>query len=38
MNQPDILDAIIVGGGIVGLMVARELLHLGMRVRLVDKD
>lgn len=38
MNQPDILDAIIVGGGIVGLMTARELLHLGLRVRLIDQD
>ncbi|MFZ2587000.1 MAG: FAD-binding oxidoreductase [Alphaproteobacteria bacterium] len=37
MNQPDILDALVVGGGIVGLMVARELLHMGLRVRLVDK-
>lgn len=38
MNQPDILDALIVGGGIVGLMTARELLHMGLRVRLVDGD
>ncbi len=38
MNTPDILDAVIVGGNVVGLLTALELLHRGLRVRIIDKD
>ncbi len=31
-------DCLVIGGGIVGLMTARELLHEGMSIALLDKD
>lgn len=30
-------DCIIIGGGIIGLMTARELLHAGLKVAVIDK-
>jgi glycine/D-amino acid oxidase-like deaminating enzyme len=38
MTQPEKVDSIVVGGGIVGLLVALELAQQGQTVRLVDKD
>ena len=34
----DQLDAIVVGANVVGLFTALELLHRGLKVRIVDKD
>lgn len=31
-------DALVIGGGIMGLLAARELRRLGMRVRLLERD
>ncbi|MCP5405339.1 MAG: FAD-binding oxidoreductase [Pseudomonadaceae bacterium] len=38
MTQADTVDALVLGGGIVGLLAARELVEAGLTVRLVDKD
>lgn len=38
MNQPETVDVVVVGGGVLGLMAAREMVHLGLTVRLIDKD
>ena len=38
MSAPESVDAIVVGAGVAGLLTALELLHRGLKVRVIDKD